>query len=647
MVWSDEVKEHYKKQAELFQGSKQSTMMDVIIRDKEIQELLKVLNLVNKNLGSTPPLLEIGCGNGFFASELERNDYLNPYYGVDFSNELLDIAKKRNLKKAHFQWGDALHLDFPDNSFSLVITERCLINLDSWESQQQALKEIARVLKPNGYFLMVESFTDGWDELNKARDVVGLEPIPQPFHNHFFDKKKLREHNASLFKEVNVGQDAHFLSTYYFGARVLYPSLMDKSKGIVYNNKFVEFFSFLPAMGNYSSIQMLVFQKEMRERLSQPREMIPITKPTLPSYEEIEPELRSIFASGLITNHKYVQKLERSLQEFFGVKHVIAVSSCTSGLMLVMKALGLKGEVIVPSFTFSATGHAILWNGLKPVFVEVDPETYTIDPQKVREAITDKTSAILGVHLFGCPANVIELEKIAKEHNIKLIFDAAHALGSRVGSRNVSTFGDAEVFSCSPTKLLVTGEGGIVTTNDDDLARKIRIGRVYGDPGDYNCHYPGLSSRMSEFHALLGLHSLAMLKENIRRRNELVAYYKKQLGSYPGISFQKIGEGAESTHKDFSLLIDPALFGVPRDELSSRLLEKGIQTKNYFYPPLHQQDAYRDTEARHPLQLTETISQNIISLPLYSHMTPEEIDFICDAIGKIRGELLNARSKQR
>lgn len=365
--------------------------------------------------------------------------------------------------------------------------------------------------------------------------------------------------------------------------------------------------------------------------------MIPITKPTLPAFEDFEDEFKSFFSSGMITNGKLVKELEEKLQQFLGVKHVIAVSSCTSGLMLVMKALGLKGEVILPSFTFSATGHAVLWNGLIPRFVEVDPEDYTIDTKKIKEAINENTSAILGVHLFGCPAQVKELEKIAKEYNLKLIFDAAHAMGSKVGPVFVGNFGDAEIFSCSPTKLMVTGEGGIVTTNDDELARKIRIGRTYGDPGDYNCEFPGLSARMSEFNALLGIKSLKNLEENIKNRNKLVELYKKKLAVFPGITFQKTDYDLINTYKDFSILIDPELFKLNRDLLGEKLKEEGIQTKNYFYPPLHEQKAYATFRKEHEnkLNLTEKISRNSLSLPLYSHMPEEEVNFICQKIEEI------------
>ncbi len=368
---------------------------------------------------------------------------------------------------------------------------------------------------------------------------------------------------------------------------------------------------------------------------------IPITKATLPQFEALNQELRELLASGMITNHHYVRRFEEALQHYLGVTHAVAVSSCTAGMMLVMKALELTGEVIVPSFTFSATGHAILWNGLIPRFVEINPETLTIDPQKVREAITPKTSAILGTHIFGCPAQVQELEQIAREHNLKLIFDAAHALGSKVGSRMIGSFGDAEIFSCSPTKLLVTAEGGVVTTNNDELASKIRIGRTYGDPGNYDCEFAGLSARMGEFNALLGLKSLAMLEQNIARRHELVQQYQEQLAAVPGIAFQQIDVQWRTTYKDLSLFINSAKFGMNRNILAEELQKRGVQTKTYFHPPLHLQRAYRQYRQNYDgqLPLTESTAAKVLSLPLYSHMSRDEVSYVTGAIIAIRSQI--------
>ncbi|MBT4446768.1 DegT/DnrJ/EryC1/StrS family aminotransferase [archaeon] len=364
---------------------------------------------------------------------------------------------------------------------------------------------------------------------------------------------------------------------------------------------------------------------------------IPITKPTLPKFDSLKEEVREILESGMLTNYKHVREFESMLKAKLNVKNVVALSSCTSGLMLCMKAWGLTGEVILPSFTFSATGHAIKWNNLTPVFVEVDPITQTIDPAAVEAAITDKTSAILGVHLYGCPAKIKELEAIAKKHNLKLIFDAAHAMGSTYDGKAIGNFGDAEVFSCSPTKLLVTTEGGIVCTNDDELAKTLRYARNYGDPGDYNCKLTGINARMTEFNAIVGKHSLAMLNNNVLTRNRLVQIYKELLQSIPGITYQTVPDNCVSSFKDFALFINSEIFGCNRDILISELLELGIQSKPYFYPPLHEQDAYQEYSQIYQgkLDLTEKVSRETISLPLYSHMPTEEIIQVVAAVKQI------------
>jgi dTDP-4-amino-4,6-dideoxygalactose transaminase len=319
------------------------------------------------------------------------------------------------------------------------------------------------------------------------------------------------------------------------------------------------------------------------------KKKIPITEPTIPAVKSLLAMYGSVLKSRMITNSKYVQKFEDKVKKYTGAKYAVALNSCTSGLILIFKSLGLKGEVIVPSFTFYATAHALLWNNLKPVFVDCDPETYNINTNKIESLITLKTSAILGVHIFGNPADVESLEYISKKHKLKLIFDAAHGFGSKYKGRNIGTFGDAEAFSLSPTKLLTAGEGGMVTTNNEELARKLMIGRTYGDSGIYDPEFCGLSARMSEFHAVLGIESLNNLKANVAKRNKLVNLYKSILSEIPGISFQLIKDGNQSNFKDFSVLIDPEKFGLSRDALSLALAKENIVTKNYFYPPLHQQ----------------------------------------------------------
>jgi dTDP-4-amino-4,6-dideoxygalactose transaminase len=300
--------------------------------------------------------------------------------------------------------------------------------------------------------------------------------------------------------------------------------------------------------------------------------------------------------------------------------------------MLTMQALDLRGEAILPSFTFFATGHAVLWNGLRPVFADCDANTWNIDPQAVERAITPLTSAIVAVHLYGNPAPIAELEWIAQKHGLKLIFDAAHGFGSSYRGQAVGRFGDAEVFSLSPTKLLVAGEGGLICTNDAILAHRLRAGRNYGDLGSYNPMLLGLNARMTEFNAALALAGLDLVSAKVVRHNQLAALYTAELEGVPGIGFQQIPQGHVSSYKDYSVRVDPGAFGSTRDELAAALLKENIETKKYFYPPLHQQMLYHPFANRGPLPSTELVADGILSLPVYESLPSETVRQVAAAI---------------
>ena len=254
-----------------------------------------------------------------------------------------------------------------------------------------------------------------------------------------------------------------------------------------------------------------------------------IIQPTLPRSETVVPRVRKILASGMLTKGKYLREFEGQLEEYLDVEHAVCVSSCTLGLALAYQGLGLEGEVIVPSFTFMATVHPLMWLNVKPVFVDIDPDTWCIDPVAVEEAITTRTTGIVAVHNFGNPADIKALEDVAQRHNLRLVFDAAHGFGSLYRGEPVGRYGDVEVFSTTPTKLLITGEGGVVTTNDDALADHIRQGREYGNNGDYGSDFAGLNARMPEFNAILGIESLKMLEESAERRNQVVDWFRQRL----------------------------------------------------------------------------------------------------------------------
>jgi dTDP-4-amino-4,6-dideoxygalactose transaminase len=359
---------------------------------------------------------------------------------------------------------------------------------------------------------------------------------------------------------------------------------------------------------------------------------LPIVSPEGLPDDEFICDVRKILRSRQLTNSAFVREFEEAAAEYLGVPHCVAVSSCTAGLILTLRTLDLQGEVILPSFTFHATAHSVLWNGLKPVFADCDPETFCIDPRAIKLQLSPNTAAILGVHLFGNPASVVELQTIASDLGIPLIFDAAHAFGSLVNRRHVGTFGAAEVFSFSPTKVLVAGEGGMIATRDADLARKLRAARNYGDSGNYDPELAGLNGRMSEFHAALALRGLPGLDARIDRRNQIRLHYERRLGLIPGISFQRILPGGRSACKDFAILVNEAMFGESRDWLVEALEKENMQVRRYFWPPVHRQRLYRDIWDKQPLPVTDRISGSILNLPIYSTLSDEQVDKVCDAI---------------
>lgn len=359
-------------------------------------------------------------------------------------------------------------------------------------------------------------------------------------------------------------------------------------------------------------------------------EPVPMVRPTLPPREAVMARAAGMFASGQITNAEQVRAFEDELAEFLGVGHVVVVANCTTGLMLVLRCLGLSGDVVVPSFTFMASGHAALWNGLGVRFADSDLRTCTIDPASAADAARG-SAAILATHTFGAPCDVDALARLG----IPVVFDAAHAFGSRYPDGTmVGTKGVAEVFSLSPTKPLSAGEGGVVATGDADLARDLRVARDYGNPGDYNARFVGLNGRLPELSAALGRTALESFPYWAERRRDLVKRYLAALEDVPGIGLQEIPGGAVSVYKDFAVRIDPG-FGLPRDTVARALAAEQVATRPYFDPPLHRQDAYRSFVPATPLTGTERLSRSMLTLPLYSHMDQDSVDRVCELLREI------------
>jgi len=363
-------------------------------------------------------------------------------------------------------------------------------------------------------------------------------------------------------------------------------------------------------------------------------ERIPIAKPTLPQFAELADEFAQILNSGILSKGSRRAAFEEAVAEHLVVEHAVAVSSCTAGLMLTYQALGLSGtEVVVPSFTFMATVSALRWIGAHPIFADVDAGTTNLDPAAAEASITSDTKAIVAVHNSGNPAAIADLLQLANDYKLRLVFDAAHAFGALYQGRPIGPQGDAQVFSLSPTKLVVAGEGGIVATNDGRIADHVRVGREYGNCGDYNSAFVGLNARLPEINALLGQHSLGRLEWCVERRNRIAALYGERLGRMPGIGFLKVDPGNRCSYKDFSITIDPAAFGLNRDELAAALEAENIETRMYYDPPVHRQMAYRSfTSSRSALRNTDLLASTILNLPIWSHMEDAVVFGVCSAV---------------
>jgi dTDP-4-amino-4,6-dideoxygalactose transaminase len=378
---------------------------------------------------------------------------------------------------------------------------------------------------------------------------------------------------------------------------------------------------------------------------------IPFVRPDLPPAAALIHEAAAILDGGVVTKGPRARAFEDAAASLIGSREVVAVSSCTVGLALVLRSLASLGrgagacrpgqpcpigghvlhdpqparnEVILPSFIFLAAPAAVVWAGLEPVFVDVCPEDYTVSAAAVEAAITERTAAVIACHTFGCPCDTAGLRHVTDRAGVPLVVDAAHALGTRRDGRQVGADGLAEVFSLSPTKLVVAGEGGLVATSCGCLANLVRMGREYGNDGRYGCWLPGLNGRLPELSALVGQASLARLEEVAARRAAAAAAYAAALADVPGIGFQRIPDGGRSSWKDFTIAIDPQAFGMDRDAVRDGLAALGIETRAYFSPPCHRMEAFRGSR-RVPAELpvTDRLADTLLALPMGVHVTPD------------------------
>jgi dTDP-4-amino-4,6-dideoxygalactose transaminase len=336
----------------------------------------------------------------------------------------------------------------------------------------------------------------------------------------------------------------------------------------------------------------------------------------------------------LTNNGPYVQQFEKSICELVGVRHCVAMCNATIALEIAARALELRGEVIVPSFTFIATAHSLQWQEITPVFADIDPRTHNVDPAKVEQMITPRTSGIIGVHVWGRACDIDSLAEVARRHKLKLMFDAAHALGCSYKGRRLGAFGECEVYSFHATKFLNSFEGGAVVTNNDDLAKKMRLMQNFGFAGYDNVIYPGTNGKMTEVAALMGLTSLESLDDFIATNHRNYQEYQKGLAGIPGLSLISYDSRERNNYQYVVTEVDEAAAGIHRDTIVDLLWKENVLARRYFYPGLHRMEAYRPYYPHAGLLLPETerVAQRVMVLPTGTAVTPAEIATICEII---------------
>ncbi|OQW92617.1 MAG: dTDP-4-dehydro-6-deoxyglucose aminotransferase [Thiotrichaceae bacterium IS1] len=364
-------------------------------------------------------------------------------------------------------------------------------------------------------------------------------------------------------------------------------------------------------------------------------EMLHVGRPNIGNREHLLARINDMLDRRWLTNKgQYVIEFEKRVADFLGVKHCVAMCNGTVALEIATRALGLKGEVIVPSFTFVATAHALQWQEITPVFCDIDPLTHTIDPNRVEEMITPRTTGIMGVHLWGRPCDTDHLAEIARKRNLHLLFDASHAFGASHQGKMIGNFGEIEVFSFHATKFMNTFEGGAVVTNNDELADKMRLMKNFGFSGYDSVIYIGTNGKMAEVTAAMGLTNLESLEQFIALNQRNYQSYKDELERVPGVSLISYNKREKCNYQYVVLEVDEDTAGLHRDLLLKILHAENVLARRYFYPGCHRMEPYRSYFPHSGLLLpqTERLSGQVLILPTGTTISPEEIRKICAII---------------
>jgi dTDP-4-amino-4,6-dideoxygalactose transaminase len=364
------------------------------------------------------------------------------------------------------------------------------------------------------------------------------------------------------------------------------------------------------------------------------KDAIYVTRPYLPPIEEFAAGLKEIWDNQWLTNNGPVlQRFAGQLSRYLGTDNVCLFNNGTLALQLGLQGMGITGEVITTPFTFVATTHALYWNKLRPVFVDIEPDHYTLDPEKVEAAITPWTSAILAVHVFGYPCRVKELADIARRHNLKLIYDAAHAFGVEVDGRSIALCGDLSMFSFHATKFYHSIEGGMLTFKDPGYKPTFDYLKNFGIKNEVEVVLPGTNAKMNEMQALMGILVLKHVDELAERGRAIEAVYRERLADVPGIRIPPLlPSNVRYNYGYMPVEVDEVEFGMSRDTLHQELKKSNIHTRRYFYPLVSDLACYQHLRTRDPLTVAKGVAERILTLPTYHALNEATVELICQVI---------------
>jgi dTDP-4-amino-4,6-dideoxygalactose transaminase len=378
------------------------------------------------------------------------------------------------------------------------------------------------------------------------------------------------------------------------------------------------------------------------------KEILHVGRPNIGDRQRLMERFNDILDRRWLTNDgKYIQEFEHRIADMVKVRHCIAMCNGTVALEIAIRALGLKSEVIVPSMTFIATAHALQWQEITPVFCDIDPKTYNLDPNRVEEMITPRTAGIIGVHLFGRPCDTEALGEIARRHDLRLLYDAAHAFGCSHKEHMIGSFGNAEMFSFHATKFFNTFEGGAIVTNDDDLAAKVRLMKNFGFSGYDNVIYLGTNGKMSEVSAAMGLTGLESTDEFIKVNYRNYKKYQKELEGISGVQLMTYNEAERCNYQYIILEVDEQTAGIARDQLVQILHAENVLARRYFYPGCHRMMPYRSYFPHAGLTLPETemLTNRLLALPTGTSITDEDIGQICSLLRFVTNHVEKIRER--